>query len=112
MVTDGAPTFLLFGDLAKLINGIVLRRNNGTVDNIFNIKTNGELNNLCYDVSFYRATNPSGVNGIGARMTFGGQSKHGVVIRLDPGESLQLLIRDDLSDLLTFRLVAQGHVVD
>ena len=113
MITDNAPSFPSFGDIAGGLDiGLVLRRNNSEIDNIFNIKTNGELTNLCYDLTFYSSLNPSGVNGIGARMTFGGQSKHGVVIRLAAGESLELVIQDDLTDLLSFRVVAQGHIVD
>lgn len=48
------------------------------------------------------------------RRSFGGQDKNGVVIRVDGdlGESLELLIQDDLTGLETFRIVVQGHVVE
>lgn len=113
IITTDSPTFEEFGDIADgLDNGCVLRRNNGEVENIFNVKTNGELSNLMYDLTFMDASNPSGVNGIAGRMTFAGQTKHGVALRLETGDTIDFIIQDDLSGLLTFRIIAQGHVVE
>lgn len=112
IITTDPPAFDEFGDIAGgLTNGIVLRKNNGAINNIFNAKTNGELANLMYDISFFDQTRPQGANGITARMTFAGQSKHGVAIRIKPQESLDLLIQDDLRTLLKFRIIAEGHFV-
>jgi len=113
MICTNKPEFDMFGDITGgLANGIVLRRNNGIVTNIFTAKTNGDLANVMYDISFLEQAKTQGVNGITGRMTFAGQSKHGVTIRLAAGESLDIIIQDDLSSLESFRIIAQGHVVD
>lgn len=113
ILTTAAPNIDEFGDLTTLNRGIVLRRNNGTVENIFNAKSNGDLLNLMFDLNFYNAAGPGpqGSNGLGGRFTFAGQDKHGVAIRLAGGESLDLIIQDDLTDLLLFRMIAAGHIV-
>lgn len=113
MITSSAADLSLFGNLAALTNGIVLRRNDGTVRNIWNAKTNLDLLNLAYDLTIYQSTNPAqGVDGIGCRYTFGGQDKHGTVVRLGVNETLELLIQDDLTGLDQFRIIAAGSVVD
>ena len=112
METSGVPDYSKFGDLTKLVKGIVLRRNNGTMNNIFNVKTNGELANLTFDLDVLQASNPAqGINGLVCRMTFAGQDKHGVAIRLALGDALELLIQDDLRAIDSFRIIAQGHIV-
>ena len=101
-----------FGDLAKLTNGLVLRRVDGTYSNIFNVKDNGELAGIMYDFEVAQATNPQqGVDGFTGRLTFGGQNKIGVVIRIGAGEDLQLIVQDDLTGLTSFEVIAEGHVV-
>ena len=41
-----------FGDIAGgLTYGVVLRHNNTVIDNIWNMKTNGELGLLCFDTA-------------------------------------------------------------
>ena len=113
LITTDPPEFSDFGDIANgLTNGIVLRRNNGLISNIVNVKTNGDLANLTYDLTFYEQTGPQGINGIVGRLTFAGQEKHGVAIRLGIDESLDLIIQDDLSSLISFRIIAQGHIVE
>jgi len=110
--TDGPVDLDKFGDLTKLENGIVLRRTNGDTRNIWNVKSNGEIANLCYDYDPHLATNPSqGQNGVNFRYSFAGQDKHGVAVRIGPGESLELLIQDDLTGLESFRIIAEGHIV-
>jgi hypothetical protein len=99
-----------FGGIGALPNGIVLRVNNGVIQNLWNVKTNGELGLLCYD-SAYADRAPSGQFGFRFRNTYAGQAKHGVVIRLDQNDTLEVLIQDNLSALLDFRMMAQGHVV-
>lgn len=112
MTTDTVPNLVKFGDLDALTNGLVLRRINGRTNNIWNIKTNGELANLCFDYDPYVATNPQqGENGAKFRYTFAGQDKHGVAVRLEPGDKLEAIVQDDLSGLLGFRIIAEGHFV-
>lgn len=101
-----------FGDLPSLTNGVVLRKANGATNNIFNVKNNGEISNLCFDYDPHEASNPAqGQNGANFRYTFAGQDKHGVAIRLEPGDQLQMIIQDDLTGLEEFRIIAEGHVV-
>ena len=44
-------------------------------------------------------------------MTFSGQDKLGVALRLNPGEDLQLIIQDDLRGLTSIEILAEGHEV-
>lgn len=99
-----------FGGISALTNGIVLRHNNHVLQNIWNAKTNGELALLTYDTS-YSDKAPSGSYGFNFRNTFAGPSKHGVTLRLEPGDTLEILIQDDLTGLDSFKMMAQGHVV-
>jgi hypothetical protein len=109
---DQAVDLTNFCGITALTNGIVLRRVDGTTQNIFNVKSIGDLANIMYDTTVYSASNPQqGVNGMVGRLTFGGQSKMGVVIRIGPGEDLELLVQDDLTGISTFKIVAEGHVV-
>lgn len=114
MTSDDVPNFNAFGDIeGGLTNGIVLRRIDGQTRNVWNVKTNAELANLTYDYTPLLQSNPGqGVNGIIARFTFAGTDKHGVALRLFEGDVLQLLIQDDLSSLLSFHIIAQGHIVE
>lgn len=101
-----------FGGIPALINGIVLRKKNGIYQNIYNLKTNGELSQRSYDVR-YDDKAPAGVYALTSRTSFSGQDKHGVTIRLDGDDSdeLQVLVQDDLSELSHLHIIAQGHVV-
>lgn len=109
---DSAMDSGRFGGIAGLTNGVVLRMKDGTHQNIYNVKTNGELSQRSYDLT-YDDKAPAGIFGLTCRTTFAGPSKHGVVIRLDgnTGDELQLLIQDDLTELTDFHIIAQGHVV-
>lgn len=102
----------LFGGIGALTYGIVLRVRTATnLTNIWNAKSNGELGLLCYDTA-YTTKPPAGTShGFRFRNTYASQGKHGVTIRLLPGEVLEVLIQDDLTDLELFQMMAQGHVV-
>lgn len=100
----------LFGALPPLTKGIVLRKNNGDMLNIWNVKSNGEFALLAYDAQ-YTSSAPAGSFGFRVRNTYAGQDKHGVTIRLAPGDTLELLIQDDLTGLEVFYMMAQGHIV-
>lgn len=112
-LTDSTSDLSKFGDITGgLTKGIVLRKKDGVHRNIFNAKTNGELKNLMFDFDIETTTNPAqGQNGFTGRLTFGGQNKMGVVIRLDPGEDIQIIIQDDLTQLESFSIIAEGHTV-
>jgi hypothetical protein len=113
MECASAADLSTFGDLTALTNGIVLRRNNGVVNNIWNVKKNSEFSNLAFDFDIFAASNPSsGIDGLKCRYTFAGQDKHGVAVRLATGETLEVLIQDDITGLDSFHIIAQGHLVD
>ena len=99
-----------FGGIPILTNGCVLRKTNGTITSIWNVKSNGDIALICFDAT-YSTRAPGGENGFRFRNTYGGQSKHGVTIRLLPGEFLELIVQDDLTDLSDFQMMAQGHLV-
>lgn len=101
-----------FGSIAGgLGRGIVLRKYESptTYTNYWNAKTNGDIGELMFDVR-YEEKAPAGEYGLNARMTYAGQDKHGVVIRLEQGQSLQLVIQDDLTTQTSFTATVEGHL--
>lgn len=112
MVTDSAVDLNKFGDLPALERGITLSKTDGEVGRIFNVKSNGEIANIAFDFDPYSASHPTqGIDGLSSRLTFGGDSKIGAAIRLTPDEDINLLIQDDLTDLLLFRVMVEGYVL-
>jgi hypothetical protein len=110
--TDPA-LYNLFGDQSALSRGVLFRQtvtDNGTI-NHWNVKDNSQLANLMYDVSVQDAAKVFNVNGLTGRLTYGSQSKHGVVLAIGGGETLQIIIQDNITGLLSFRIMAQGHLV-
>lgn len=101
----------LFGGIDALAKGIVLRKNNGIIQNYWNAKSNGELALICGKDLDYTTKSPAGFFGARFRSSYAGQEKHGVTIRLEPADTLEILIQDDLTDLTAFRMIAQGHIV-
>ena len=100
-----------FGSLVALTKGIVFRRKNldGNYQNFWNAKSNGRLGELAYDKT-YDTKAPAGVYGMTVRLTYGGESKHGTVIQILPGEELHMLIQDDLTGLVEFNTICQGFL--
>jgi len=110
-VTDGLVDLTKFGDLTALTRGMVFRKVTPTVTtNIFNIKTNADLANIAYDFTAYVATNPQqGKNGFVCRLTFAGQNKMGVALRLEQNDNLEVLIQDDIDGLALLEVILEGH---
>lgn len=104
--------FSNFGGITKLTKGCVLRKKDGIFKNYFNWKTNGDFVTRSFDFVIQAKTG-GGVWAFTGRSTFGGQSKRGVVIRLDGdlNDELQVIIQDDLTSLNVMTIIAQGHVV-
>lgn len=100
----------LFGGIPALDNGLVFRIVNGFQKTIFCFKTNGEIKQFCYDLS-YADRAPAGKFGLSSRITFGGQSKHGVTLRIQDTDVLQWIVQDDLTDLDSMKIAAEGHFV-
>jgi hypothetical protein len=112
LLCTNAPAFDLFGDQTALTNGIVFRKRDGKFFNVFNVKTNGEWAGIMYDLSATDSVNPQqGQNGWIGRMTFASQGKIGVVIRLPIGEDAEFIIQDNLTDIESLEIVAEGHIV-
>lgn len=107
METATEPGMNLFGDIAALTNGIYLRKIDGETITYFNIKTNGGLSEIAYDVDFYDAAK-FGTYGIGCRLTF---TKLGSFIELTQNDDLELWIQDDLTGISKFTAVVEGHFV-
>jgi hypothetical protein len=115
----GDMDFSTFGSDDALTNGCVVRvkQADGNFRNLFNFKSNGDFIRQAFDHRFlFPRKVGNTIKGFTSRLTWGGQSKHGVVIRLDGslGEELQVLVQDDLvtgSANTVFTMVAQGHEV-
>ena len=99
-----------FGSLTSLTRGIVFRKKNsdGTYNNIFNVKNNGEFGELAYDLTYQDAVK-HGTYGLHCRLTYSGLSKHGTCIKIKQNEAIEVLVQDDLTSLDSFRIMAQGH---
>ena len=114
-IADNPVDLTTFGDIAGgITNGLVLRRRDGFQFNHLNWKTNRDIVGSMYDWNPFVATNPAqGVDGFAARLTYGGQSKVGVVIRLAPGEEYEALVQDLLNTLglNSLEIMVEGHVV-
>jgi len=112
MVCDTQPLLSKFGDITALTHGLVFRYRDHVYRNLFNWKTNYDIGVYSYDLSVYDATHPvNDLFGLNCRFTYAGQDKHGVVIRIGPGEAAEFVIQDDLSDLVHLQAIAEGHLV-
>jgi len=110
--TTSAVSLNKFGNLNPLTRGILFRRHNDEIFNIFNIKTNGELAGIAYDVTPWVASNPAqGTDGFSSRLTFADQEKMGVVLRIGSEGNLEMLVQDNLTSLTSFKVMVEGHVV-
>lgn len=108
-MTDGSPMDdALFGGITALVNGVTLRENRADVTTLTNWKANKDMKEDMYDVK-YALKAPAGSYGLNGRWTF---KNAGVAMRLDgaAGDTLEILIQDDLTGLDTFRIKAQGHI--
>lgn len=101
-----------FGGIASLTNGVVIEAITEADRIIFfaNWKNNGDMKLDMYDVD-YTDKAGGGNYGVNGRWTF---TKSEVVAELDgngtPVQALRVYIQDTLSDLLTFKMRAQGRV--
>ena len=98
-----------FGSLDPLVKGCVFRLTDGVVRNKWNVKTNNDIALL--GSLEYPAKVPAEDYSCRFQIPYGGPDRHGVVLHLEAGSILQFIIQDDLGELTTFRLMAQGHEV-
>lgn len=110
-ITVSAVSLPLFGDLTALNRGLVLRKRNSIIENIFNVKSNNELSGIMQFDPVVTATPGQGVDGFRAELQFAGQNEVGVAIRLPIGEDLEVLNQDLLTGLTILEMMAIGHIV-
>lgn len=115
---SSAMAFDTLGGGTPPTNGIVVRKKNsdGTRTNLFNFKSNGDFIGRSFDHSFQ-----TGIGGATrafiSRSTWGGQSRRGVVLRIDgvTGEEFEIVVQDDMTGtgvgLDKMEMIVQGHVV-
>lgn len=100
-----------FGGVAALANGVIMRaERSGILAVLGNAKCNGDLKLLLSEGQY---SDKAGAGKYGGFWSGFIRDILGVVIELDgsTGDTVQVLIQDDLEDLLTFEVVIQGHVV-
>lgn len=114
MICASTPDDSKFGDLSALTNGMYFRIVNGFQKTVFNFRTNGEIKNFCYDLT-YSDKAGGGNHGVSARISYAGPSKHGVAMRVvGPDDALQWGIQDGLKTptaLLSLKISLQGHEI-
>lgn len=112
MRDDAEMDFTTFGGGPALTNGCVMRVNHGdgTYSHLYNFKDNGDIIEQSFDFEFLLPKTGNSTRGFAARITWGGQSNHGAVIRLDGslGEALEVIVQDDLTGLVRMHWTAQG----
>lgn len=101
-----------FGGLPILTRGLVFRVINSFQKTIFNFKMNQDIRQFCFDGDYPEKV-PSGQHAFAARLTFGGQSKHGVVLRISHTDVLQWIVQDNLTGggLVALKISDMGHEI-
>jgi len=97
-----------FVSIAALTNGLTMRENKSVgFHTITNWKTNEDMRRTFYDLT-YTSKAPAGQNGLVGRFS---NKLFDVIYALDGAlnDTLEILIQDDLSDLTTFKVMAEGH---
>jgi len=110
-ITDGtAMDDALFGGITALTRGILLRikHADGTYTNLWNAKSNGQIGELSFNKA-YDAKAPSGVYGFSSEIVYSGQANHGVVLRLQQMDSIEMIVQDNLTGLSSFNVMIEGH---
>lgn len=115
---DDNGDFSEFLNIPIITNGLVARRVDGEITNYFNVKSNKELTALMYDFQLIdTALFGGGQAGAFGRLTFAGQNKIGVVVRLEEDDDFQIVIQDDLTitpggdGIDIFEITVEGHLV-
>lgn len=112
-ITDNlAPDDGKFGGIPSLTNGVSLRATTAAGRTVVfaNWKNNGDMKLDMFDVT-YSDKAPAGNHGVSGRWTF---TTAEIVAELDgdasPTQKLEILVQDNISANLTFRMRAQGRV--
>ncbi len=114
-LTDTAVDLSKFGDIiGGLTNGVMLQgipAGGIPPSNQWNVKTNGDLDNLTGgDFKVAAATNPAqGQDGFTARYSYGNPDKHDVIPPINTGDRIDLIVQDDLTTILTLLMLYAGN---
>ena len=112
IITSTIPEATDFGDITNgLTNGLMFRKRDGTYNNYFNVKDNMELASMMFDLRVYEEAKTFDVNAVVGRMTWAGQNKIGIALRIPPGVDVEFILSDNYSTLLDFFIIAEGHIV-
>jgi hypothetical protein len=103
-----------FGGLTALTKGCFMRIKHihgGVTEyhNLFNVKSNGDFK-IMIDNASYSDKAPSGQYSFFAEWKI--KEATGNVIRIQPGESLEFHVQDNLTGLTSFKVWVNGHEVD
>jgi len=105
-----------FGGAPKLTIGVTLRikRTDGTFKNLYTYRENFDLAMHGFDTGVYNPKGGNATYGFAVRISFNGQDKHGVTVRLDGSfdEELQIVISELMDNTasgnLTVKFLAEG----
>ena len=106
-----AGDFGLFGNVAALTNGVLLRvKIGGNYGTLTNWKTNGDINVDTGEVTFHLRSGGGGTHGTAANGAF--KDRTHAVMRLDGdlGDQFEVYVQDDLTGLSFFNMKVQGHI--
>lgn len=108
---DAAMDHTKFGGIAALPKGLILRKEDGITQNVYNVKSNGDLSLRNFHIR-YDDRAPGSNYGFQSLSNFGGRENRNVIFRLngDQAEELKIIVQDDLTSLTKFQAIAQGHV--
>ena len=100
-----------FGNLAALTNGVILRRmlGGGEIATFTNWKSNGDLAGDMFNVDY---TDKAGAGNFGTRARASIKIGTGAILKLDgdAGDSVEIVIQDDLTTLVSYKVKFQGHI--
>lgn len=101
-----------FGGIVALANGVVARRVDGTTFNYFIVTNNGGIYEAGYEKNYNDRAGGTGVYGVDFRKKL--LEINGSVIDLVGAtqDQLQFIVRDNLTTLTKFTVVAHGHIVE
>lgn len=103
----------LFGNLTALTNGVVLRRYDGLTGKFYtftNWKTNAGILLDMDSIDYNTRSSGGGTYGTDAFGNFRTNAGSVVYLNAANGDYLEILVQDNLSSLLSFRVKVQGHI--
>lgn len=100
-----------FGGITQLANGLVGRVKDGYYKNLFVVVNNGGFREYGF-LTEYPSKVPSGSYAFWGDKGY--SDGNGVALRLDgsEGDSIQIIVQDNLTDITNIAVTAHGHVVE